>query len=140
MSNFRSPRWVAFALVVTAVALGACESKSESDTTATTSEAVVAKAAKEEAPAEKATPAKAEKPSSGPVKVAKGGTEFDPPVKMKQIPDGAWVCDMGTVHYARLEKGDGKCPLCKMDLTQKRAEEKSAGAGGSGGEHDSHEH
>ena len=30
----------------------------------------------------------------------------------------AWSCDMGKVHYARTEKGDGICPLCKMQLTQ----------------------
>lgn len=126
-------------MVASAVALWACESKTASTSAAKTSEPVVAAPDKAEAPAE-ATPAKADKPTDGPVKVAKDGTEFDPPVKMTQIPDRAWVCDMGTVHYARMEKGDGKCPLCKMDLIQKGAQEKSAGAGGAGGEHDSHEH
>ena len=36
-----------------------------------------------------------------------------------RIPEGAWYCDMGKVHYARSEKGDGVCPLCKMQLTEK---------------------
>ena len=53
-----------------------------------------------------------------PVAVSKTGREFDPPVKVEQIPKQAWYCDMGTVHYARHEKGDGKCTVCEMDLTQ----------------------
>ena len=53
-----------------------------------------------------------------PVEVSKSGTEFEPPVKVEQIPKQAWYCDMGTVHYARHEKGDGKCTVCEMDLTQ----------------------
>ncbi len=50
------------------------------------------------------------------VEVADDGTEFDPPVEKEQIPDGAWICDMRTVHYAQMEEGDAKCPLCNMDL------------------------
>ena len=50
------------------------------------------------------------------VEVAADGTEFDPPVEKEQIPEGAWICDMGTVHYAQMEEGDGTCPLCNMDL------------------------
>ncbi len=50
------------------------------------------------------------------VEVAADGTEFDPPVEKEQIPDDAWICDMGTVHYAQMEEGDGTCPLCNMDL------------------------
>ncbi|MGM0556339.1 MAG: hypothetical protein ACQEVA_08155 [Myxococcota bacterium] len=62
--------------------------------------------AEEEAPAEK-------------VEVAKGGTEFDPAVEPEQLPDGAYYCDMGTVHWASTEKPeDGKCPLCGMKLKQ----------------------
>ena len=53
------------------------------------------------------------------VAVTPEGARLDPAVKPEQIPAGAWYCDMGTVHYARGEKGDGKCPLCKMDLKQK---------------------
>ncbi len=55
----------------------------------------------------------------GPVEVDEEGTEFDPPVQPEQIPDGAWYCDMGTVHYARLEHGDGKCTRCGMNLVLK---------------------
>lgn len=62
------------------------------------------------------------------VEVAADGTTFDPPVAVEKIPDGAWMCDMGTVHYASKEKGEGKCPSCGMALVEK-------GAG-----HDGHAH
>ena len=48
--------------------------------------------------------------------VAKDGTNFDPPVAQTKIPPGAWYCNMGTVHYARLDEGDSKCPRCGMKL------------------------
>ena len=50
------------------------------------------------------------------VEVAAEGTNFEPPVAKSQIPAGAWYCDMGTVHFARTEEGDGKCPRCSMKL------------------------
>lgn len=53
------------------------------------------------------------------VEVSKEGTKFDPPVKVEQIPPGAHYCDMGTVHYARMERGDGKCTECGMMLKTK---------------------
>jgi hypothetical protein len=56
--------------------------------------------------------------STGVVEVLPTGSEFDPPVRVDQIPTGAWYCDMGTVHYARLTKGDGRCPRCGMNLTR----------------------
>lgn len=54
-----------------------------------------------------------------PVEVADDGTRFEPPVHPEQLPAGVWFCDMGTVHYARHHKGDGKCPVCGMMLEQK---------------------
>jgi len=54
--------------------------------------------------------------AGGKVTVSAAGQAFKPPIKKAQLPDGVWFCDMGTVHYARGEKGDGKCPLCKMTL------------------------
>ncbi len=51
------------------------------------------------------------------VQVSKEGTSFNPPIEKAELPDGAYYCDMGTVHYARMEKGDGKCPACGMDLS-----------------------
>ena len=48
-----------------------------------------------------------------------GGTVHKPPIQKDAVPDGHYYCDMGTVHYSRADQGDGKCPLCKMNLTQK---------------------
>jgi len=53
------------------------------------------------------------------VAVADQGTEFNPPVTIDQLPKGVWYCDMGTVHYAARNQGDGKCPRCGMSLTLK---------------------
>lgn len=49
------------------------------------------------------------------------GKKYDPPVAASKIPIGAWYCAMDTVHFARGEKGDGKCPICGMDLKEKTA-------------------
>lgn len=95
------------------------EAKAEAPSAATDDEAAEAdkeaaaegeEEAEEEAPAEK-------------VEVATGGTEFDPAVQPEQLPDGAYYCDMGTVHWASTEKPeDGKCPLCGMKLKEYDAE------------------
>lgn len=68
-----------------------------------------------------AEPAAAAPAAAGdaPVEVTAAGTNFNPAVEKARIPAGAWFCDMGTVHYARSEAGDGTCPLCKMKLQQK---------------------
>ncbi len=60
-------------------------------------------------------------------KVSAKSTSYDPPVAKSEIPSGAWMCDMGTVHYARSKKGDGTCPRCNMKLVQKGADKKHAG-------------
>ena len=52
----------------------------------------------------------------GMVEVAESGSTYDPPVAKSQVPAGAWICDMGTVHYAATEAGS--CPLCGMRLTE----------------------
>lgn len=52
------------------------------------------------------------------VEVSAEGTSYDPPVAKSQVPTGSWICDMGTVHYARSEQGDGRCPLCGMNLVE----------------------
>ena len=54
------------------------------------------------------------------VEVPAEGKRFTPPVDIEEIPAGAWMCDMGTVHYASGEKNDGTCPVCGMDLLQKK--------------------
>ena len=51
-----------------------------------------------------------------------GGTHHDPAIAKSEVPEGAWYCDMGSVHYHQTEKGDGTCPICKMKLKQKGAE------------------
>lgn len=53
------------------------------------------------------------------VEVAVDGTNFEPPVDPATLPAGAWYCDMGTTHYAAMEKGEDKCPICGMALTLK---------------------
>ena len=57
-------------------------------------------------------------PGSGLVEVAADGTRFDPPVAKDRVPTGTWICDMGTVHYASQEQGDGSCPICGMHLAE----------------------
>lgn len=52
-------------------------------------------------------------------RVNAAGTTFDPPVVREAIPDGNWICDMDTVHYARPHKGNGLCPICRMELKLK---------------------
>jgi len=47
------------------------------------------------------------------------GARYDPPIDPAEVPDGAWMCDMGTVHYAAPH--EGKCPECGMKLTEKKA-------------------
>ncbi len=66
-------------------------------------------------------PKVAEKPAAPKVdkiKVSPEGAKIDPPVSKEKIPEGAYYCDMGSVHYARMQKGDNTCPLCKMALKQ----------------------
>ena len=59
------------------------------------------------------------------VQVAKDGSKFDPPVAAEKIPNEAWACVMGgKVHYASMTKGNGKCPLCGMNLVQHAAHQK----------------
>ena len=53
------------------------------------------------------------------VTVPKEGKEFDPAVSVDKLPEGAWACDMGgTSHYAAMQKGDGRCPVCNMMLSK----------------------
>ncbi len=53
------------------------------------------------------------------VTVPKAGKKLEPAIKPDKLPSGAWYCDMGTVHYARMDEGDKTCPVCKMKLKQK---------------------
>jgi len=71
--------------------------------------------------------AKTTKPA-GDTSASAAGTKHDPPIKPAQVAAGHWYCDMGTVHYSRADKGDGKCSSCGMALKQK-------GAAGDGHDH-----
>lgn len=75
-------------------------------TTAATPDAAAAPAPQAEAP-----------PALPKVEVSADGTHFDPAVAKAELPEGAYYCDMGTVHYARMEKGDNECPVCGMKLS-----------------------
>ncbi len=82
----------------------------------------------------------ASQPAEGMIELTAEGTIFDPPISKDRVPDGAWICDMGTVDYASGEPGDGTCPVCNMRLVQHRADGGSAGgdrpeAAGDHGEH-----
>lgn len=51
------------------------------------------------------------------VEIAAEGTEFDPSVPARSIPDGSWACIMDDkVHFASSDKGAGECPVCGMNL------------------------
>ncbi len=54
------------------------------------------------------------------VDVPAKGTNFDPPVDIATLPSGAWYCDMGKSHFARMDEGDATCPRCKMKLHHKK--------------------
>lgn len=53
------------------------------------------------------------------VEVAPEGSRFNPPVRVTQLPPGTWYCDLGTVHYARPDQGDGQCPVCGLALSRR---------------------
>jgi hypothetical protein len=55
-------------------------------------------------------------PASGLVSLTAAGVKLDPPAAKDQIPDGAWYCDMGSVHFAASEQNDGTCAVCGMAL------------------------
>lgn len=78
-----------------------------------------APAAEANAPAVEAAEADEEAAALAVVEVPEEGKEFDPPVEVAQVPAGAYYCDMGTAHYARMHEGDGTCPLCHMKLKKK---------------------
>ena len=93
----------------------------------------------EPAPAEPATPAAGGTQLAASVQVPRDGKQFDPPVAKTRMPEGAYFCDMGDVHYARMTPGDGDCPVCGMKLShntpaEPAPDEKVMGEG------DAHEH
>jgi hypothetical protein len=123
------------ALIATVFMFAACEQKPADTVEPTPLPVTAAQVAPEEAKPEPAAPADAAPLAL--LAVTAEGTTFDPAVKPEQIPAGAWYCDMGTVEFARLEKGDGKCPACGMMLKEKTAD--GAAAPGAN-DHDGHDH
>jgi len=131
------------ALIATVFMLTACEQKPADTTEPTPEPATAVQVAPTEVEPEPEKPAEAV--ALALVTVTAEGSTFDPAVKPEQIPIGAWYCDMGTVEFARLEKGDGKCPNCGMMLKEKLAEGAAAPAADDGhghdhGDHDGHAH
>lgn len=124
-----------FGLLLTALltlGLMACDNKATDapeSPEATAPEAEGAAEAAPEAPAELAK-----------VEVSAEGTEFKPAIQKAQLPDNVYYCDMGTVHYARGEKGDNKCPLCNMFLTPHNVPGAAAEAGDKNHGHHGHGH
>lgn len=88
----------------------ACDQKPKTPPTSPT-------ATTQKTPTPKTTPKTTTKTTT--LTIPKDGKSFKPPVAKDKIPQGAFFCDMGTVHYARMDKGDGKCPLCGMVLVKK---------------------
>ncbi len=99
-----------FIVVFAVLALVACDSKKET--------------AEQPAPSEEAVVVQA----GTLVEVPLEGMPFEPAIEKSQLPDGVYYCDMGTVHYARGEQGDNKCPLCNMMLTHKKPAQEGVAA------------
>lgn len=76
----------------------------------------------------------ATKGQDGKWSIAATGSRFEPPIQIAAVPDKAWYCDMGTVHYAQSQAGDKTCKLCKMKLKHKNGAAQNAG-GHQGAEH-----
>lgn len=57
-------------------------------------------------------------PAAGTSTLPAEGTRHEPAIDPSEVPPGAWMCDMGTVHYTAPHAG--ACPVCGMKLTEKR--------------------
>lgn len=90
--------------------------------------------------AKKAAVPMATKGNDGAWQIAATGSRFEPPVQIAAIPDKAWYCDMGTVHYAQSEAGDKTCKLCKMKLKHKSDANAANKQDQAGAGHDAHGH
>ena len=124
------------ALACAAMFVGAlgCDSK-KADTGSTPEQATTTEPASETPVKDEGASKTPAKPASDKAEVTKEGSKFDPPIAKSEVPEGAYYCDMGTVHYARMEEGDGKCPLCGMKLVHKGPGAKD---GHDHGDHGSH--
>jgi Cu(I)/Ag(I) efflux system membrane fusion protein len=77
-----------------------------------------------------------EQTSDAKVNVPKGGEEFEPAITPDQLPDGVYYCPMSKVHWAQPEEGDGQCPICGMNLAEKKADGASAQEASHGHDHE----
>ena len=116
---------IALTLAVTlAIGAAGCEKEAPAEAriaTEPSAEAPLAEAPLAEAPLAEAAPEAGGEigdAAVAAVTVAPAGSRFDPAIAPEQLPEGTWYCDMGTVHYARGEKGDGNCAECGMALKQ----------------------
>lgn len=100
-------------------ALSACKSDPTNGSKSTPPQSAEAPQEASKQDAATATKATTKLKSAGAQALTPEGQRFEPPVKPESLPSGSYYCDMGTVHYARSEKGDNTCPLCKMKLTHK---------------------
>ncbi len=110
-NNSRLSRWLLVPTTALTLGLGFAACKKDEASEATKSVDTKSELATAKAPAEGTM-----------ASVTAEGTKFDPALSKDQVPEGAWMCDMGSVHYAASDKGDGKCKVCSMDLVQKSAE------------------
>ena len=75
-------------------------------------------ASSDPAPPAAAQPAAASEPAAAPTAALPAdGKRYDPAIPPAEVPSGAWMCDMGTVHFAAPHAGD--CPVCGMALVKK---------------------
>lgn len=117
----RSFGLAAACLLTAALHLSACSSKAPT---------------KSKAAAKRAAVPMATKGSDGAWSIAPTGSKFEPPIQIAAVPDQAWYCDMGTVHYAQSQAGDKTCKLCKMKLKHKSNDAKAPKAAPPGSDQD----
>ncbi|MCA9492537.1 MAG: hypothetical protein KC656_28210 [Myxococcales bacterium] len=63
-------------------------------------------------------PEKASPEPAAAASLPEAGQRYDPAIDPAEVPAGAWMCDMGTVHYAAPHAGE--CPVCGMKLVEKK--------------------
>ncbi len=97
-----------------------CDDPPSEESVGPNTEAVVAPPPQPETPSE---PATGDQSGDGLVTLSEAGLRFDPPLPKSRVPEGAYYCDMGTVHFAALARGTGQCPLCRMQLQHMEADE-----------------
>jgi hypothetical protein len=136
MKTMKDMTWALVCALMLVGALG-CDS-SKTDTEAAPAEATTAEPASETPARDEGASKTPAEPASGKAEVTKEGSKFDPPIAKDQVPEGAYYCDMGTVHYARMEEGDGKCPLCGMALVHEQPGAEDGGDHAGHGDHGAH--